>query len=181
MTCCDICMNVLYTLYQPIVPPLTLSLLAQPTRYRDGTFLRTTSEYAYSYRKPEEAGALITSRNEKSQTWLPLLAGGARAPERNRGRMRPPDNFQHNHYIYEDVPFEQRSARLWARTNPAHYVFPYQTETQRSYAAVTNADPIDRKYFTKCVNKEYKEAMLKAKTTQVLRGAQLSNKKSYAQ
>jgi len=75
---------------------------------------------------------------------------------------------------------EQYSFHLNCRFNPAHCVLPYETESQRAYGArnqelaerAQKLDPTfaDRRHFAKVYQREYKEALMKAKLTKVLRG-----------
>ena len=161
-----------------------LSAPALPRRYRDGTFKRTTSEYCYTYRNPadyaaqlgsgaatERAAATKAEEEKESSSALPAM----KVAPRTRGRMQAPRDSRY----YEDPSVsarlrpEQHSFRLWGRINNAHCVLPYETESQRSYGADTlngHRDPLDTSRHLTVMEKEYKEAFVKAKFTRVIRG-----------
>lgn len=161
-----------------------------PRRYRDGTFKRSTSEYCYTYRDPVSystelgVGSLAPGASGSPTSPSSTHTGptpGSRIALRERGRKNAPAGFRHHHaspFYHEtdeqkaQVRTEQHSFRLWGRINNAHCALPYQTETQRAYAFdKQHVDKMDRAYFMKIEGKEYKEAMVKAKLTNLIRGA----------
>ena len=158
---------------------LNLQLPSVPRRYRDGTLKRTTSEYCATYRHPqsfaaEMGGDLDASRSVRSVAAESGLVPGSRLPTRERGRMNAPSHFLHHHSASHSASLrpEQHSFRLWGRINNAHCVVPYETSSQRDFAAehLDHRDPIDTSRHMRIQGKEYTEALAKAKFTQVIRG-----------
>jgi len=148
---------------------------SQPRRYHDGTFSRQTSGYCETYRAPSdysrELGTALhlpvgpeTSR-VTSDLVPQLLVPGSRPPPRARGTKD----------AREALPPcrpEQQSFRLWSRVNTSHCVVPYETESQRAFAAdsLDDADPIDRTHFMRVERKQYMEALQFAKRQNLIRG-----------
>lgn len=53
----------------------------------------------------------------------------------------------HYHLDEEELKPEEKSFRLWGRHNPAHYVIPYETHSQRFYKDHGDQGALDKTHY----------------------------------